>query len=374
MARKTLGYVKTEWTCPNCNTRNPGPQKTCVNCGAPQPENVSFSLGAAPEFVQDEKEIQAAAAGADIHCPYCGARNPAAAQTCSQCGGDLLEGKQREAGRELKRPAGPKTLTCTNCGTENPAAEVNCVKCGAPLPRPDAFQTQPFGSAQDKPGPAPVSMAFSAPQADSLGAAQGKPATSRPAKKFNWLLFGGAAMLLFLCCIGLLTLFFAPTSSVQARVSNVAWQTTLPVQEVQSVRYTDRRGNPPSDAYDVSCYTDSREVCEQKTIDKGNGYAEVVEECHTESEQYCDYTVDEWKTIQTYTLEGNDFLPVYAQPGISSNQRYGEESVTYTVYFDTEKGTMTYNPGSLSEFQQFQPGSTWKLKLNALGGVVGVER
>ncbi|MFZ5910896.1 MAG: double zinc ribbon domain-containing protein [Chloroflexota bacterium] len=358
MARKSLGYVKTEWTCPNCSTRNPGPQKTCVNCGAPQPESVSFSLGAEPEFVKDENELKAAAAGADIHCPYCGARNPAAAQTCSQCGGDLAEGKRREAGRELKRPGGPKTVTCTNCGTDNPAAEVNCAKCGSPLPRTDAVQTPPV--------PAPASMAFSAPQAGA--------APARPARKPNWLLLGGIAGLLLLCCIGIFTLFLAPTSSVQATVSNVAWQTSLPVQEVQAVRYTNESGSPPSDAYDVSCQTESREVCEQKTIDKGNGFAEVVEECHTESEQYCDYTVDEWKTVQTYTLEGNDFSPVYAQPDITSDQRYGKESVTYTVYFDTEKGEMTYIPGGLGEFQQFQPGSTWKLKLNALGGVVGVER
>jgi ribosomal protein L40E len=358
MARKTLGYVKTEWTCPNCSTRNPGPQKTCVNCGAPQPENVSFSLGAEPEFVKDENEIKAAAAGADIHCPYCGARNPATATACSQCGGELTEGKRREAGRELKRPGGPKAVTCTNCGAENPAAEVNCARCGSPLPRADAVQTPP--------APAPASMAFSAPQAGA--------APARPARKPNWLLLGGIAGLLLLCCIGIFMLFFAPTSSVQATVNDVAWQTSLPVQEVQSVRYTDKSGSPPSEAYDVSCQTESREVCEQKTIDKGNGFAEVVEECHTESEQYCDYTVDEWKTIQTYTLEGNDFSPVYAQPNITSNQRYGDESVTYTVYFDTEKGEMTYTPGDLAEFQQFQPGSAWKLKLNALGGVVGVER
>ncbi len=358
MVRKTLGYVKTEWTCPNCGTRNPGPQKTCVNCGAPQPENVSFSLGAEADWVTDEKEMQAAAAGADIHCPYCGARNPAAATTCSQCGGDLAEGKKREAGRELKRPGGPKTLACANCGTENPATDTNCAKCGAPLPRPDSVQTPP--------APAPASMAFSAPQAG--------PSPTRPAKKTNWLLLGGIAGLLLLCCIGLFTLFFAPVSSVQATMSQVAWQTSLPVQEIQAVRYTNERGDPPSGAYDVSCQTENREVCEQRTIDKGNGYAEVVEECHTESEQYCDYTIDEWKTIQTYTLEGNDFSPVYAQPNISANQRYGNASVTYTVYFDTPKGEMTYHPTSLDEFQQFQSGSTWKLKLNLLGEVVDVER
>ena len=39
----------------------------------------------------------------------------------------------------------------------------------------------------------------------------------------------------------------------------------------------------------------------------------------------------------------------------------------------TEKGEKTYSPGTVSEFQQFQIGSTWTMKLNALGGVVGVQ-
>jgi hypothetical protein len=114
-------------------------------------------------------------------------------------------------------------------------------------------------------------------------------------------------------------------------------------------------------------------VCEEKTIDRGDGSAEVVEDCHTESEQYCDYTLDEWTTVQTYTLDGHDTFPVYAQPNFSSDQRLGNESVDYTVYFDTEKGEKTYNPGSLSEFENFLIGSEWTLKLNALGGVVNVE-
>lgn len=354
MARKSLGYVKTEWVCPNCNTRNPGPQKTCVNCGAPQPEDVVFSLPAEQQFVKDEKERQTAASGADIHCAFCGARNPATAKTCSQCGADLKEGKKRQAGRELARPSGPKTVVCTNCGTENPASEVNCAKCGAPLPRAGAPQAQP---------------------ATPLNAAVASgTAPTRSAKKPNWLLLGGIAGALLLCCIAIFAVFFAPASTVQATVTEIYWQTSVPVQEIQAVRYTNKSGSPPSDAYDVSCQTESREVCEQKTIDLGNGYAEVVEECHTESEQYCDYTLDEWKTIQTYALEGSDLSPLYAQPDITSNQRYGDESVSYTVTFNSQKGILTYTPNSLDEFQQFQPGSEWKLKLNALGGVVGVER
>jgi len=162
---------------------------------------------------------------------------------------------------------------------------------------------------------------------------------------------------------------------VEATVVDVRWETAVPVQEIQAVNHSDERGSPPSDAYNVSCRNDSQEVCEQKTIDKGNGYSEVVEECHTETEQYCSYTMDEWQTVQTYTLDGNDLQPIYEDPNISSDQRLGDESEELTVTFTTENGEQeTYSPGTVSEFQQFTVGSTWKLKMNALGGIVSVER
>ena len=105
-----------------------------------------------------------------------------------------------------------------------------------------------------------------------------------------------------------------------------------------------------------------------------DGSAEVVEDCRTETDQFCDYTVDEWSTVQTYTLEGYDLNPVYEQPSLTSEQRLGNEKIEMTVTFDTEEGQKTYEPGNMSEFQQFQIGSTWTLKLNALGGVLDVER
>ncbi|HSG44305.1 MAG TPA: hypothetical protein VLA72_14240, partial [Anaerolineales bacterium] len=86
------------------------------------------------------------------------------------------------------------------------------------------------------------------------------------------------------------------------------------------------------------------------------------------------YTVDEWKTIQTYSLEGNDLRPIYESPNISSDQRLGDASEEFTVTFSTDDGSKNYSPGSVSEFQQFTIGSTWNLKLNALGGVVDVEK
>jgi len=349
--KESKGFVQLEWVCPNCNSRNPGPVKTCANCGAPQPENVQFQRAADEKIITDEKIAQAANAGADIHCGFCGTRNPATATTCSQCGGDLKEGKARQAGQILQAaPTPPKAVTCTNCGTENPGSERTCKQCGSPLPRIAPEQR-----------PAQMQTGVS-------------PALKTQPKKTNWLLFGGIGAFLLICCIAVVFFFVFPSKSVDGTVTNVQWQTSVPVQEVQAVSYSNEQGSPPSDAYNLSCHNEDQEVCEDKTIDKGNGYAEVVKECHTETQQYCDYTMDEWTTIQTYDSNGTDLTPIYADPSITSSQRIGSQSETLTVYFSTSDGQETYSPSSESEFQQFEIGSTWKLKMNALGGVLSVEK
>jgi membrane protease subunit (stomatin/prohibitin family) len=346
--RRTLGYIQNEWTCPNCKTRNKGGSKFCENCGAPQPENVQFELPSEQKFVTDENQIKAAEAGADIHCPFCGTRNPATAKTCSQCGGDLTGGAVREAGRTMQAaPPQPKVVKCPHCGNENPSSNTVCSNCGSPLP-----------------GVQPVQAAV-----PGVGAAPAK------ARKTNWLLIGGIIGLLAVCCIAIAAIFFLPTKSTQATVTNVRWQTSVPVQEIRAVDYNSEPGNPPSDAYNVSCRDESKDVCEQKTVDQGNGYSKVEEECHTETQKYCSYTVDEWTTIQTYTLDGNDLQPVYDNPSVTSNQRLGSESEDLTVTFSTKDGEQkNYSPGTVSEFQKFTVGSTWTLKMNALGGVTGVEQ
>jgi ribosomal protein L40E len=336
-----------EWICPSCGTRNPGPKKTCVNCGAPQPENVQFERAADEQIVTDESAIREARAGADYICPYCGTRNAAQAELCVQCGGDLVEAKRRAAGNELQAPNAPKTAACANCGTLNPVSNSNCSKCGSPLPR------SPSGSI----GP-------QRPLQTARMASSGKP---------KWFVFGaiGAALLI---CAAVLLLFVFPSSTVQARVIDVYWQTSVPLQEVRSVQHADEAGHPPSGAYDISCRTETRQVCTEKVIDQGNGYGEKVQDCHDENQDYCSYTVDEWQTIQTYTLEGHDFSPAYSQPSVASGQRLGDRSADYTVTFDTQKGQKSYSPSNLADFTRFSVGSAWALKLNAFGGIVGVEQ
>lgn len=46
MARKSKGFVELEWSCPNCETRNRGSEKTCANCGAPQTSTADSAVRA----------------------------------------------------------------------------------------------------------------------------------------------------------------------------------------------------------------------------------------------------------------------------------------------------------------------------------------
>jgi ribosomal protein L40E len=353
--KETVGFVQLEWVCPNCAGRNLGTQKTCKNCGAPQPDNVQFQRAADEQIITDEKTAEIAQAGADIHCGFCGARNPATAIACSQCGGDLKEGKTRQAGQELQAtPAMPKIIVCSNCGAENSGGERLCAQCGSPLPRAALVESA-------RPAPVQAQIPAALAQADAQS------------KKTNWLLFGGIGAFL-LICFAILFLFVFPSAALQGTVTNVRWQTSVPVEEIRAMDYSNKSGSPPSNAYNVSCNTENKEVCVDKTIDKGNGFGEVVKECRTESQQYCSYTLDEWKTMQTYTLEGTDLHPVYSEPTLVGSQRLGAQSETLTVYFDVSNGQKQYEPSTVSEFQQFTIGSVWTLKTNAFGGVLSVEK
>jgi hypothetical protein len=173
--------------------------------------------------------------------------------------------------------------------------------------------------------------------------------------------------------VGAIMSFAVPTGTTQATVADLHWETSVPLQEIRVVHYSNESGSPPSAAYDVSCHDGSREVCTERVVDQGNGFGEVVEDCHTETDRYCSYTVDEWTTIQTYTLEGNDLFPVFSQPSVASGQRLGDESANYTVVFNTDSGQKRYSPSNQDEFSQFRIGTTWTLSLNAVGAILDVK-
>lgn len=92
--------------CPSCQ-RKVGVlagirQKKCPFCGTDMPEP----------------------AAEPITCPKCGAKNPADAKVCSNCG---------ITAQEIKA-AMNKPKKCPECGAMNPGSATNCLKCKASIP------------------------------------------------------------------------------------------------------------------------------------------------------------------------------------------------------------------------------------------------
>ena len=362
MSKETLGYVKMEWTCPKCGSRNPGLEKTCQGCGAPQPDNVQFVQAAGEKASQDESLKKIVDKGADIHCAFCGTRNPADSEICSQCGGELKTGVRRESGKVVGayKPEPVKQIACPNCGAQNPETLLNCIQCGSTLTRPEA--------GEPAIGPAIGSL---------------KP-------RSNILLYIGIAVIALICAIAAFALISASsTKETQlASVQSVSWQTISAIEALRPVTYQTWEEDLPQDAdlgscqlkvYKVVDYApageETNKVCGTPyTVDTGSGIGEVVQECQFEVlRPYCEYTVEEWRVVDEARLEGTDLNPSFANPELATEQRLGEQSAQYLILFQTDEGEYRYPVNSLEEFQQFIIGSEWQLNVNGFGQIVSIE-
>lgn len=331
MTRETLGYVRLEWTCRRCGGKNPGPEKLCIHCGASLDEQDQFELPETQDFITDTEELKKAAAGPDIHCPYCETRNPAGSTVCKQCGGSLAEGEVRAAGHIV----------------------------GAPL------TTRP--PAEPRAAPRPVT-----------------PQAKRP-----WAIWvAGIAVLLLVCCVGMY-LLTRPSKEINGVVRDVSWERRIGIEELRPVSREDWRDEIPSDARLGNCRkkehhtqseapsfgVEAEKVCGTPyTIDKGSGYGEVVQDCEYKVyADWCEYTRQEWQEVDARIASGHDLNPYWPQFNLASGQREGARSEEYEVDFDTEGKSYTHHPRDADEFSSFDIGSKWVLSVNALGGITSVE-
>jgi hypothetical protein len=359
MARKKIGHVELQWTCPNCNGVNPGPEKHCGNCGAPQPDNVKFEQAERQELITDEEKIAQAEAGADIHCPYCGSRNSAGAEICHKCGGDLVAGIKRESGQVIGAyKTGPVSMIpCPHCGEENPDTEKTCAHCG--------------GSLVEKAG-----------RGEQVFAPPAKPQS----RARTWIIVGVVAVLVLACVA---YLFFAnrtnPTTGV---VDNVGWERSVPIEALVPVDHKGWEDEIPVGGVIESCSQEVRsvqsepasnsvEVCGTPyTVDSGSGFAEVVQDCEYEVyASFCKYTLEEWSVVDVMVLTGSDFTPVWPEPALQESQRVGEEwEESYTIVFISEDETYAYSTDDLNLFQEATIGSEWTLNINTFGNLVSIEK
>jgi ribosomal protein L40E len=360
MSRRKVGYVELEWNCPNCGGRNPGSLKTCRACGGPQPKDVQFEQAQGASLIEDEDKIARAKKGPDIHCPYCGTRNLGDAETCVQCGGDLSEGARRAAGRVVgafDTQAGPlPPVTCPSCGAENPGTNKTCSACGSHISR------QPEKPSQDVDKP------------------------DNPKKKASKWLFVILGLFVFLCC-GLVALFAFRTGETTGVVRDVAWERSIAIQVMGEVNREAWRDQLPAGVQPLACTEQlrttqdqpaprSREVCGTPySVDTGSGFAEVVQDCVYEVyDDYCEYVAKDWMIGETLTAQGRDYNPYWPQVQLASDQREGERTERYRVYFETDDGIREFSTSNESLFMQLQPGTTWTLEYNVFGAIVSVRR
>lgn len=356
MTRKTVGYVELVWTCPRCSTKNPGPQKFCNGCGAPQPATVQFEQPAQEKLLTEAGAIARAKAGPDVHCPYCGARNTAGVRFCGACGGDLATGQAREKGRVLGafRSAPAPKVKCPACGTENDADAARCTNCGSSLP----------GTSDGAPS---------------------SPATT-PARRLPipLLAVGGACLLLGALAVFLL---IGKRDTVEGAVTSVHWERTIAIEAFRPVEHEDWRDQIPSEATPGVCHEEVRstqespapnslEVCGTPyTVDLANGEAEVVQDCIYEVyDDKCSYTVNEWTPTDRVVASGDSLNPTWpSAANLAAGERLGDRDESYEVVLAADGKTYTYSPESETEFFSFASGSRWLLGINALGGILTIE-
>ena len=356
MAQKELGYVELEWTCPTCQARNPGTQTTCSGCGAPQPKDVQFETPAKAEITQDQAKIQEAKTGPDIHCAFCGARNPASAKICHQCGADLVQGKARAAGQVVGAydPKAPSEIACASCGMTNPATAKACVRCGAPLGQP-------------APAAAP------APAQATAGSGT---------KKLVFIAVAG----LFVVALCALVFFLFRTSNTVATVQDERWVRTIAVEGQVPVQDTAWRDELPGGVTNVSCrpevrYTTdkpqpgAREVCGTPyTVDTGTGMGRVVQDCEYQVyDDRCTYTTSRWGVVDSVSLQGAGFAPQWPAVNLVGNQRMGARSERYECILSDGEKQYSFTLPSFEEYQACKEGTKWKLEVNTLGAVVAAE-
>jgi hypothetical protein len=352
MAKKTLGYVQLEWTCSICGTKNAGFDRLCKGCGAAQPDDVQFQQAAQEVLLSEESELEQAKAGPDVHCRFCGTRNPAGAAACRQCGAELIGATAREGGQVLgahrDKPAEP--VLCPSCATPNDPLAKQCKGCGASL----------AGARPAQPESAPAR-----PQA----------ATGGRSKTGMIALIGVATVICI--AIAVIIALSGRTKELTGRVEGVQWTRTIGVEALVPVTYEAWYDKVPAGSVLGACEAKyhhaesepvpgAKEVCGTPyTVDTGSGAGQVVQDCeyHVYAD-WCQYTVDEWREVDAVVISGEDLSPYWPDLALLAGQRQGQSREKYQVRFASEEAVYTYQTEDANEFSQFKPGSRWVLEVN----------
>jgi hypothetical protein len=347
-----------QWDCQYCGTTGIlGRHKACTNCGRSRPAGTKFYLPKEGAEEVGEKLVQQAKIGPDWICEFCGSSNPANVDICQSC----------KAPRESVSPT-------------------QAVKDFAPGQAP---------ASGDMDLDQPVVRPSTAPQKTRAIPAVGIAG-----------IIGGV---LFLCLCLVLAFFVFGNRDAQATVSGFSWERAVAVESFQTVTEEDWQvpegGRILSQQEEIHSYnqvldhyeTRTRQVSEQVQVgertyvcgqrDLGNGFFEDIEctepiyETQFRTETYEEpiyiqvpvyqtkytYEIDKWVVVRTETAGNSDHSAFWPETNLTGDEREGERTETYIVYFTDEDGKTYEWQTTEADWRGFEMGQGVTLKLDALG-------
>jgi hypothetical protein len=347
------------WTCEHCGFQNLGRYKNCQKCGAPQSKDTKFHRPSdGPKEVTDPRLVQMAMNGPDVHCPYCGTRNPNGARLCSQCGGELRGGKIRETGDvDTKEDEGVYHGEYKPPDEEDENAEVDQVFAAPP---PTSYPRQRY---------TPVQQSILESTNNTLLTNIG---------------IGAIVVLLVGIFIWYAYMKWFKVTEVPVTLNSFSWKTEIHIGEIftyheggwsippggrktgSEERFTGRYYQKQV-CEQVSVPKSEQYVCGETCVDLGNGFencsdrmctrnwTEMETQCHQEDdysrpiyETWYFYDIDRWTQTRTVTASSLDNEPYWPEFNLAPGESEGDRTVMFVVNYTDELGethTLTsYNP------------------------------
>lgn len=248
-------------------------------------------------------------------------------------------------------PAPP--IHCPACGAENPASRLDCLQCGAALVPPKVDEPVPL------PNPAPkrswtwAALIFFIVAIPFCGLmfwlSQGREQTVATVQQTGW----------------------TTTISLEqlVPVERQAWHDEIP-ESLQvfacapKIRWT---VDEPVEGSIERCGTPY--VVDTGT-GKGEARYDCV---YDVSDDWCRYKDYVWRAAEPVSNQGFGYTPRWPDVAIGDTLRENRREQVLFVTLTTDDGSYTYRPESLDELQQFRPNSRWEITTNALGGITEIQ-
>lgn len=196
----------------------------------------------------------------------------------------------------------------------------------------------------------------------------------QPGKRSMGLIAGVSIALLLICVAA--GFFLLRPREAFGQVSELSWSRSIGIEQLAPVQHETWRPELPAGAIVQSCEArfhheqdepadGAEKVCGTPyTVDKGNGYAEVVQDCQYRIYvDWCRHTVKEWTEVDRAELTGRDSAPRWPALTLGSGQREGERQEEYIVAFQGDGQDYTLTTADPAEYARFQVGTRWQLQV-----------